>query len=832
MKKKITTNIKKNVFYIALIGVLLVIGGSFALFTANFIGDKYQVINLNGLMFRYTEEDSAIYMDKAEPMSDEDGKKLDNYFDFNIYLKYTNNYSIPYALLLEELENNTVDPKYIKVYLTDQNDNEIIAPTKMSDLALFKNGDYLLHSTEISTEGIGNNTQYYRLRTWIDESYTPELTYGTEGNVQTGFFGYGTFSFRVNVSSNLSLDNTMANAPVLASNMIPVYYDGSNWVKADELNQDKNHQWYDYSSKMWANAVTVTETNRENYLNADAGTIISMDDINTMLVWIPRFSATTGGTLCSNIQNPTIENNFDCYDKGKINITEEDKEQLITDFTIMSMMDDSGTSEAEIRETVETAIANNDVDTMDSLLQEYPMVLMIKSLSNYIAVSDSDKAVINSMVGDATLTNQLVSNGFGGYLVLMSAMNGQSVTSEIFIPKDDEMVPYLCSAMEVPSSDCGTMVDYFNSIEDNNEKVEMLFQMLEVSMESPEIQNLYTAKATDIVYDLTFNGNNMSGGGAYNGGTQESPGAFNITFVNKDTAAHDAFTFGEQNLSGIWIGKFENSSDTTCSVSSNSAVGSGCNLNTIRPKIIPNVTSWRGAMVSTFFYDILAMTESGNQYGFDKTVDTHMMKNSEWGAVAYLTQSVYGRCTSSTSCTEVGINNNSSYKTGYGAPAGSNSTVENGTYETALGQDASTTGNIYGVYDMSGGANEYVMGVYWDGEKLWSGYSASSYQHSGFNGWLYNEGTNYESGVEYPSDSKYYNVYTTESDYTSSGLQHAMTETSNWYSDYALFVAAGYPWAYRGGYYYNYASAGIFSISGDYGLGGSYYSSRSSITIN
>ena len=89
-----------------------------------------------------------------------------------------------------------------------------------------------------------------------------------------------------------------------------------------------------------------------------------------------------------------------------------------------------------------------------------------------------------------------------------------------------------------------------------------------------------------------------------------------------------------------------------------------------------------------------------------------MLKNNEWGAVAYLTQSIYGRCSSSTSCSEVGINNNSSYVTGYGAPAGSSSSVTNGAYNTNLGMDASTTGNIYGVYDMSGGAYEYVMGNY------------------------------------------------------------------------------------------------------------------------
>ena len=425
----------------------------------------------------------------------------------------------------------------------------------------------------------------------------------------------GNYNVASNVSPTLSVLITCDEMPVeesnannpevsLASNMIPICYNSTKnlWVKADSTNTDENFRWYSYSGKTWANAVTVTSTNRSSYLEAEPGTPIAMSDINTMWVWIPRFSA----------------------------------------------------------------------------------------------------------VGD-------------------------------------------------PAN--------------------------------------------------------------YNGGTSSAPGAFNITFVDTETIAHDAFTFGEQNLSGMWMGKFENSSNISCSRAYSSAVGEGCNLNTIRPKILPNAMAWRGAMVSTFFYDILNMTENGNQYGFDKTVDTtldtHMLKNNEWGAVTYLSQSIYGRCSSSTSCTEVGINNNGkSYSniTGYGAPAGSAVGVENGAYNTALGMNASTTGNIYGVYDMSGGILEYVMGVYWDGIKLWSGDRASNNWNSGFNGWLYNDNKNYTSGVAYPSDDKYYNLYTKSTDYTSIGLQHALIETAGWYGDLASFVSDRAPWFTRGGYY-DSTNSGVFYFS-------------------
>ena len=51
-----------------------------------------------------------------------------------------------------------------------------------------------------------------------------------------------------------------------------------------------------------------------------------------------------------------------------------------------------------------------------------------------------------------------------------------------------------------------------------------------------------------------------------------------------------------------------------------------------------------------------------NSYDYDRAKESHLMKNSEWGAVAYLTHSQYGR-----NGIEVTINNNgSTYYTGGG----------------------------------------------------------------------------------------------------------------------------------------------------------------------
>ncbi len=71
--------------------------------------------------------------------------------------------------------------------------------------------------------------------------------------------------------------------------MIPVTYNGTNWVKADTV----NNNWYDYNRGVWANAVTIKDaTKRTTYKNAAAGTTIDLNYVNLMLVWIPRYSYT------------------------------------------------------------------------------------------------------------------------------------------------------------------------------------------------------------------------------------------------------------------------------------------------------------------------------------------------------------------------------------------------------------------------------------------------------------------------------------------------------------------------------------------------------------
>ena len=111
---------------------------------------------------------------------------------------------------------------------------------------------------------------------------------------------------------------------------------------------------------------------------------------------------------------------------------------------------------------------------------------------------------------------------------------------------------------------------------------------------------------------------------------------------------------------------------------------------------------------------------------------------------------------------------------------------------------------------MSGGAWEYVMGYYSGASDTWGATSNSNY-----------------AGFSSAPDSKYYDDYTTTNALTACNggicYGHGLSETSNWYSDYAYFVNAGSPWFRRGGLYNVGSNAGAFDFGTYYGY--AYYNS-------
>lgn len=198
-------NTKKNVklFYIILIISLCFMGFSFALFSANFIGDKEISVNIDGLNFRYSEGVQGLTIVDPEPLSNAVGMASTDYFDFDIYIANNFNYGIAYNIYLKLDTTNTISNSDVMVYLTDQNNNQIVGPTLISALSSYSNdtNSYLLYNTSITPNQSGNNTQYYRLRMWLKEDYVDVISYQVNGNTQTSTIGDKSFSFVVNVDN-------------------------------------------------------------------------------------------------------------------------------------------------------------------------------------------------------------------------------------------------------------------------------------------------------------------------------------------------------------------------------------------------------------------------------------------------------------------------------------------------------------------------------------------------------------------------------------------------------------------------------------------------------
>ena len=275
---------------------------------------------------------------------------------------------------------------------------------------------------------------------------------------------------------------------------------------------------------------------------------------------------------------------------------------------------------------------------------------------------------------------------------------------------------------------------------------------------------------------------------------------------------HPAFTDGTENkfkngewdkeLAGIWVAKFEMSGEDA--EGNNIQPGNISELSdSVKLVSKPTVSSWRSITVGNS-YTIA--------YNYDREKESHLMKNSEWGAVAYLTHSQYGR-----NGHEININNSSSYITGSsgsGTNVGSNVGTTND-YTSAQGVLASSTGNIYGIYDLNGGAWERTAAYIANSYAKSNGYGVSFTCDKDGN--LITESTKYATVYPYNSSSD-----TAANNYTAYknagyGYGDAILETSSsgtgsnsWNQDYSYFPYASSPFFARGGYYDGGSSAGVF----------------------
>ena len=200
--------------------------------------------------------------------------------------------------------------------------------------------------------------------------------------------------------------------------------------------------------------------------------------------------------------------------------------------------------------------------------------------------------------------------------------------------------------------------------------------------------------------------------------------------------------------------------------------------------------------------------DTAGMYGLSN-VDSHMVKNSEWGAVAYLTHSQCGVNGNSTTMNEVTINSknlNNNIKVNNatdGNTAFIYAVTSYGNSDGANDVNASSTKNMTGVFDLNGCVWERVAGYYKGGAAstvAWHSAMASS---------------------STTASTKYLTLYT-----TNNKKGDATNETSGWNSDFSYFVSSGYPVFPRGGGYTGGDNAGVFAYNSSIGTPDTYYGFR------
>ena len=310
--------------------------------------------------------------------------------------------------------------------------------------------------------------------------------------------------------------------------------------------------------------------------------------------------------------------------------------------------------------------------------------------------------------------------------------------------------------------------------------------------------------------DVVFVGTDNKGkdGTIYNGTYIEATSGITSGGAMKNYVVEPAFDYGTTKLEGFWVGKYE-SSHTGCTT--DIATGQATFTGNEVMQVKANVTSWRNITIGDAFTTCVNMNQASNSYGLssnDNVVDPHMIKNTEWGACAYLSKSKYGKETE-----EIFINNSSDYITGN---AGNTVSEEQSSgisnqYYTVSGQKASTTGNIYGVYDMSGGTWERTAAYVDNGHNNLQTYGRSVVEGVSKYKDVYEKGESDVLELNYERASRKYGdaVYETSNEYLNSNI--------SWYSDYAHFVNTSNPFFGRGGGYYHTTNAGIFFFSSSVG---------------
>ena len=824
-------NKKKLILIISMfIGVIvLALASSYALFTINVTKNTDFKIVLGNLELKITDtntEDKYI-LENIVPTKDSVALTQDGYtFTVTNTGSIDSYYTVYLDDILLESEKERLDNSYLKIDIFNHKTNN----HKTSKLTDYNNENRKIVSGQLKK----GQSITYTLRMWVD--------YNTGNEAQDKYFAIQIRVVGEQLNAVAYQEKILNGAdPVLTDNLVPIKIDDKGTVTKVNI-KDK---WYSYENKNWANAVVLKDRYDTNTIydlsgNGNNATIygatitdegLYFDGIDDYAkIDLLDWKSTTEFTI--EFEAKVLENNDDAilFESSKNSNNNQGSFYIDTqeygnkDLTLAMKYPVEGGPNHKFADNIlkddftTYTITFNSKNTYDNFTNIY-----VEGIKQNLATPHTASNIYANDISNKTLNN---------YSFTIGSRNGELLFTKMILKSLKIYIKEL------------TQEEINNNL-NNNTTTDKLILMYDLNNYSnidvipEEIIESYFVWIPKYSYQLWDLGNyssltainttkphaipikfGLTNTSDTNTGECTTPGVAGESGNCKvgDYMTHPAFlAFDSQ---GFWVGKFETGYDGATTQEEAQIDVNEVDTSKIITK--PNSYSWRNINVGNAFK---------NSYDYLRNDESHMMKNTEWGAVAYLSHSTYGIND------DVRINNNRKFITGYSATEkptiGYNEGISvegNRIGNTILGVDSeytvnylnnksvlsSTTGNYTGIYDMSGSAWEYVMG-----------YTTASTTVGGSS----NITTTYPDFFTNLNWEKYYDKYTSSSDlnFNNRILGDATSELgpfeignypsgvtfgqSSWYNDFARYINSNSPWFFRGGDWIEGINTGIFAFS-------------------
>jgi hypothetical protein len=719
---------KKN--YILLIAIIFVAvslsGTTYSLFIK--VDDTNQFNYKTGILDLEFQEENVIELPEAFPVSDTKGM---SYEPYTLSIKNTGSIAYIFDLKVSDNDDNKlINSKYIKVQI----DDNLPITLQNSNNTLKKN--IILYPGE---------TIKFKIKMWLDIN-TPNTELGKQFNATLITSGSSFYK---------TLDESGANHPSLEDNMLPVYYDEYNkvWKKADEGNLDDSYKWYDYDDKMWANSIVLKDGEKVIHdISSKNNNIKNISNINVadknLILENNKLDINLSNYINKNISiverlalNDLKHNDIDIISSDGFNLRYNTKNNnFIIDINGFNITSNKYIIEENKFYIISFTMSDKDINLYinGSSILNYSMA--INTNYNILTIGGIGNVLVSDLyVYNDILTSKEVNNNYRDNLILITD-NLVSGYNNFYPMTTDTYYKSSPLGTTIKDSDINEFYVWIPRFK---------YRLWNVTGE-PNISS-YDAYTKGI--DISFEKNKESGGSIYckdNICYSDEERTISLTQNDNDKYYTPSSFTNNEELLGFWVGKYEVSNGCK----------DNCLTNSSNLTILPNQESWRNNNLSNYYE---AIKGKGNSY--------HIIKNSEWGTISYLSHSKYGIC-SNMKCTEIASNN---------------------TYISGKEGKDSTTGNIYGVYDMAGSASEFVMANYTSNNSLALNNS------------------NFKYNVTIPSTD--YDLYSGTNFILGDATKEILltqSSTGSWDNNYSIFIDKVNNWFIRGGMAGNEVGNGIF----------------------